>query len=240
MSLLIDLFKDGEILRYFSRDQGRMKNASCKIKNKEKSKVILLEHGCPTEDITYMLSNDYRGIRNQLGISYDSHFLAESLGLVASAKRYIYVISLVENLDVVLSSLTKCNPIAVRNAEDYENVTKAILSLDSTCMDLTLTSMVGLDTNLDRYLINSLKWGSSALALPRMIENINLEAERILYYIGFFFQKNFNTATLRSISCNQIVVTSNIKITGLDELFVNVHNYDPVKLNVTFLDSKEV
>lgn len=88
----------------------------------------------------------------------DSLFEVEALGIAKYCKKYVAILDLSCALDYVLHRLCKCNMEAVRNIEEYQTISYAIMNYDfERTEQILFDSFFQVDPRLDEYFIRLLE-----------------------------------------------------------------------------------
>jgi hypothetical protein len=86
----------------------------------------------------------------------DTHNEIERVGIQNRSRIYTYVFSLEESLDYILHIICGADIHNVRQMDGYLNMSRTMLKLDMVSMDtlFPLGKFVGLDSNLDKFLVS--------------------------------------------------------------------------------------
>lgn len=152
------------------------------------------------------LAQQPREYMDILGISVDSHFEYEMLGLSLTKLNFPYTISLENHLDLVLNFLCNSSIDKVRNMNNYEKISKAIMTLDLDNLDIKFEEFFNIDDNLNKYMEGLLSLNKNELDTVKMFFcNILGTADNILKGIGFFLQGKGKVKVL-SFSYGKIII----------------------------------
>lgn len=207
----IRLFNDKNIIENLEKKSGKVKQRAFTFAGKEE---ILMKYAekvySNKEDRKNFLSlkvYDRLYKKNALGVDLDSHFEYEMLGLSLTSSAFCYTISLEDHLDLVLHCLTGCDMKKVREIEDYEKISRAIINVDLDNLDISLNKFFDIDDKLNNYLETLFSSTDNEIdCIKGFFINISQKAQDILKYIGFYLQGK-SIGKVLSFHFGKIIIT---------------------------------
>lgn len=205
----IVLFKDDHVNRTIPKLTGLIKTLSySKPKTKTEEELIQIINEASSSDTMALLRYN-RKYLNKLGLVVDSHYKLESLGLSSLSRDYTTIIDYSKALDFILANLSGCSCLNLKGLPKYEDISKALLTLDTNSFDISLEELMFVDSNLDNYLNSCLTYNSEISCMEKILGDILRFCNSMMYYIGFYIQQNIDHAVCRSFGAGGIVITSN-------------------------------
>lgn len=192
----IALFNSSDVNRSISISYGNMKQKKARLRS------------LPRE-----ISSKFEGISDSkifqdiLGLDYDSHYVLEKLGLLTASRKYIIEIDISDCLDLILSILSGCKSENVRKMPNYSDVSRILLSADLDNFNISLGGFLGLDDNLDRYLLSISQVEESNYIETLLSEVYRVESD-IIKYVGVYLQ-SCHQMVFRSVNKSKILLTTN-------------------------------
>ena len=221
-SLQVALF-DSSMNNYVNLNYGRLMKKEPKVKDLELLEKVLKSKGL--SDYYDDCSTEIRHYKDVIGTCIDSHYYVEYFGLSENTRKYIITLDFSNCLDLVISFITGCSPTKLRQIENYDKVSNAILNLDIDNLNIGLDTFTFVDPKISGYLKKLYDSTNGETEFVRkMFEEILAAMLRIVKYVAFYIQKNTDSV-VRSISKQSVVLTSNVPLTD-DELTIHYSAMD--------------
>lgn len=177
-----------------------------------------------------------RKMINYFGCTIDSHFLFELFGVSKRSNEYIYSIDILDRLDIVLATLTGASTENVRKLDDYLKISRNLLSMNLSKVNITLLDLARLDDNIAKYIEGLYNSGftDDAELTKEFIKSLLYNQQSILCYIGYLFQDTKSLSVqVRSLGYGRLILTSTSKGLELDSLSFSAKNCeDEFSINV--------
>lgn len=167
-------------------------------------------------------------------VRIDTHHELEKLGIGSDSKKYTLIISLEDSLDYILAYLTKCDIRAVRNINNYKELSKSLLTTYYVSENFKLNTnvLIGIDNNLDSYLYKlHRKYDNNPQKIAINFQKDILETTYMLLRVITGIFKSHSSSVIRSLgSCSAVLtnanpITYNIVLEnreGLDSYTLNI------------------
>lgn len=233
MNLQIALFRDERVSREIPKFIGRIKSRACSVD----SNYLHLIPNITNKDIRSLVDKPKR-YYNALGVEYDSHYLVEYYGLTPTSRNYSIEVDISNRLDLVLHQLCGCDINSVRAVPRYDIISKALLTLDVTNLDISLGELLGLDDKLDKYILSFADQGGMEFCMELLSSSILTKAMDIAKYIAFYLQVNLDGIVVRSLGKGKVLMSSYTDI-GLDSIDILLDD-SKIEVQVNCLNCKEI
>lgn len=236
MSIL--LYSDNKINSIANRCMGQWNDMNFNLSDKTSLETLKsMSKVCKEYDndkIINMVKTPRRMI-NYFGCTVDSHFMFELFGISERSNEYIYSVDILDRLDLVIASLTGASIDNIRNLENYSEVSKNLLSMNLSKVDLTLLDLAKLDENIAKYIegLYSSGFTDDSELTKEFIKSILYNQQSILCYVGYLFQDTKSLALqVRSLGYGRIILTGTCKDLELSEIPFSIRNcIDEFKVN---------
>lgn len=206
----IVLFSDDTVNKTIPKLTGLIKSLSySKPKNKTEDELIQIIQGTENSLDAISLLKYNRRYLDKLGLVVDSHYKLESLGLSSLSRDYTTVIDYSNALDFILANLSGCSIMNIRELPKYKEISRTLLTLDTSSFDISLEEFLFVDSDLDNYLNNCLTYSSETSCMQKILGDILGFCNSMMYYIGFYLQQKLNCTVCRSFGAGGIILTSN-------------------------------
>ncbi|WP_304427858.1 hypothetical protein [uncultured Clostridium sp.] len=167
-------------------------------------------------------------------VRIDTHHELEKLGIGSNANKYTIIISLEDSLDYIVAYLTKCDVKAIRNIDNYKELSKSLLTTyyDSKDININTNMLIGLDNNLDRYLYNLHNdYDNDARKIAIHFQRDILETSYMLLRIITGIFKHYSSSVIRSLgSCSAVLTSANY--IDYNIVLENKEGIQPYTLNI--------
>lgn len=226
ISMQVVLFNDDYVMKNMSRNLGKVK----------KSEMPKLSY--TGEQLKRILGYEPHGreYESVLGYEYDNCYELELLGLFCSSRSYIIELDFSKRLDLVLATLTNCNPVDVRKIPNYEKVSKALLTVDVDNFDIPLLDLFNKSKEVDKFLFDIFCDVSEVEGLCNFLTSILGGLNNIISYVGSYLQSQCDMV-MRSVGKASLIMTSNRNYSQDVNVIITDRNGEehvlPIDVNVT-------